>query len=225
MIGISGTFAINGNRGRATLRCVQSIHRIDSQLGRYLDINSAWRDPVEQERLYNAYRRDPKNNPIALAPENSVHCKGEAIDTDDSARVALLNRNGWFQTVYRIENGVRVLKEPWHFEYDQARDNFYGGVPAGGQEEDDMPYSEEQLSRIIRNAVYGIDGEPAYRPMILNRSSGQKEYPELTIGGLQKRIKDEVVAQATAELKNLIEARANDIAQHVTRVVNEAINK
>lgn len=135
MIGISGTVVINGNRGRATLQCVQSIHRIDAQLGRYLDINSAWRDPVEQEKLYNAYRRDPKNNPIALAPENSVHCKGEAIDSDDGYNgnvVRVLNANGWHHTVYRIENGVRVLKEPWHFEYFPARDGFFGQTADSG---------------------------------------------------------------------------------------------
>jgi len=160
MIGISGTFLINGGRGRATLQCVQSIHRIDSQLGRYLDINSAWRDPIEQEKLYNAYRRDPRNNPIALAPENSVHCKGEAIDSDDgynSNIVRVLNNNGWFHTVYRIENGVRVLKEPWHFEYDYNRDNFRNsGTPSGTESE---PYTPEPLKglsdmRVIKHGPH-----------------------------------------------------------------------
>lgn len=70
------------------------------------------------------------------------------------------------------------------------------GSAAGGgatpfNPEDDMPYSEEQLSKIITNAVWGQGGEPAFRPMILNRSSGQSEYPELTLGGLQQRIERE----------------------------------
>lgn len=152
MIGISGTVPINGNRGRATLRAVQSIHRVDSQLGRSLDINSAWRDPFEQEKLYNAYRAFLNGGPwapIALRPEESVHCKGEAIDSDDGYNgnvVRTLNKNGWFHTVYRWENGVKVLKEPWHFEYDQSKDEFFGGSPAGEVEQgDDMPLSEHDL--------------------------------------------------------------------------------
>lgn len=134
MIGIEGTYALNGGRGRATPQCVWSIHRIDAQLGRLLDINSAWRDPQEQERLYTAYRNYVNGNgpwaPIALPPEQSVHCKGEAIDTDDNnaAMTRILNDNGWFHTVFR--NGVLV--EPWHYEYDYKRDKYFGGTPAGG---------------------------------------------------------------------------------------------
>lgn len=132
MIGIAGTVPLNGGRGRATPQCVWSIHRIDAQLGRYLDINSAWRDPQEQEQLYTAYRSYVNGNgpwaPIALPPEQSVHCKGEAIDTDDNnaAMTRILNDNGWFHTVFR--NGVLV--EPWHYEYDYRRDNYYGSIPA-----------------------------------------------------------------------------------------------
>lgn len=154
MIGIQGTLPLNGGRGRATPQCVWSIHRIDAQLGRYLDINSAWRDPQEQERLYTAYRSYVNGNgpwaPIALPPEQSVHCKGEAIDTDDNnaAMTRILNDNGWFHTVFR--NGVLV--EPWHYEYDYKRDKFYGGQPAGSGsgstpiEEDDM-YSDKDRER------------------------------------------------------------------------------
>lgn len=139
MIGIAGTVEISGGRGRATLQCVQSIHRIDAQLGRLLDINSAWRDPLEQEKLYTAYRNYVNGNgpwaPIALKPEDSVHCDGEAIDSDDqsAAMVRILNDNGWYHTVYR--NGVLV--EPWHYEYFPAKDKYFGAIPAGT--EIDMP--------------------------------------------------------------------------------------
>lgn len=139
MIGIAGTVLINGGRGRATLQCAQSIHRIDAQLGRLLDINSAWRDPLEQEKLYTAYRNYVNGNgpwaPIALKPEDSVHCDGEAIDSDDQSAemVKLLGDNGWFRTVYRWVNGVYTLVEPWHYEYDYKRDKFFGGIPAGSE--------------------------------------------------------------------------------------------
>lgn len=84
------------------------------------------------------------------------------------------------------------------------------GSAAGGgatpfNPEDDMPYSEEQLSKIITNAVWGQGGEPAYRPMILNRSSGQSEYPELTLGGMQRRIEAE---SAPRFLKPVLDAIA-----------------
>lgn len=81
-----------------------------------------------------------------------------------------------------------------------------GGSPAGTRkEDDDMPYSEEQLSKIITNAVWGQGGEPAFRPMILNRSSGQSEYPELTLGGMQRRIEAE---SAPRFLKPVLDAIA-----------------
>lgn len=152
MIGIQGTVPLNGGRGRATLQCAWSIHRIDQQLGRLLDINSAWRDPQEQERFYQAYIRDPKNNPIALPPEKSVHCEGEAIDTDDNnaAMTRILNNNGWFHTVFRWVNGVYTLVEPWHYEYDYKRDKFFGGIPAGSaeQETDLTPDESARLNRV-----------------------------------------------------------------------------
>lgn len=170
MIGIAGTIALNGGRGRATPQCVWSIHRIDAQLGRYLDINSAWRDPQEQERLYTAYRSYVNGNgpwaPIALSPEQSVHCKGEAIDTDDnnSAMTRTLNDNGWFHTVYR--NGVLV--EPWHYEYDYKRDKFFGGQPAGSgstpiEEEDMTPDQSKWLETLYKSHMaFDSAGKPLY---------------------------------------------------------------
>lgn len=177
MIGISGTVLINRGRGRATLSATQSIHRIDSQLGRLLDINSAWRDPFEQEKLYNAYQRDPKNNPIALAPEDSVHCKGEAIDSDDgynASIVRVLNSNGWFHTVYRVENGVRVLKEPWHFEYTYSKDNFRGGTPAGEADDSmsaqDVAALKTHMDQQFKNYL-GVNGANYTVPQLIQQDT------------------------------------------------------
>ena len=159
MIGLQGTIALNGGRGRATPQCVWSIHRIDAQLGRYLDINSAWRDPQEQERFYSAYRAYVNGNgpwaPIALPPEQSVHCKGEAIDTDDNnaAMTRILNDNGWFHTVFR--NGVLV--EPWHYEYDSKRDKYFGAIPAGNEStpiEEDMPLTQADVNLLLNSPAY-----------------------------------------------------------------------
>ncbi len=160
MIGIEGTYDLGGGRGRATLWCTWSIQRIDRQLGRLLDINSAWRNPQEQERLYMAYRNYVNGNgpwaPIALPPEQSVHCNGEAIDTDDNnaAMTRVLNDNGWFHTVFR--NGVLV--EPWHYEYDYKRDKFFGGQAASSGdapkplEWDEMASKDEMKSAFREEA-------------------------------------------------------------------------
>lgn len=159
MIGIEGTTSINGGRGRATLQCVWSIHRIDKQLGRLLDINSAWRDPREQETFYTAYRNYVNGNgpwaPIALPPEQSVHCKGEAIDTDDNnaSMTRILNNNGWFHTVFR--NGKLV--EPWHYEYDYKRDKYFGAIPAGNDStpfEEDMPLTQADVNLLLNSPAY-----------------------------------------------------------------------
>jgi hypothetical protein len=210
MIGISGTVPINGGRGRATLQCVWSIHRIDAQLGRYLDINSAWRDPQEQEKLYQAYRNYQNGTgpwaPIALRPEQSVHCDGEAIDTDDNnaGMTRILNNNGWFHTVYHWVNGVYTLVEPWHYEYDYRKDKFFGGIPAGSGstpiEEDDM-FSDDDRRKM--NAIYdaifngGPSMEDANRSISRSLALIQKNVSDITRDGKTLSLRQEVADAKT----------------------------
>lgn len=129
----SQTVDIGGGRGRLAPEHAASLRRVDAEVralvGRDLDVNSAWRDPEVQQKLRDAYLHYLKYGapwaPIALTPDSSVHCKGGAIDTDDyrDARIVkILNRHGWFHTVYRWVNGKRTLVEPWHFERDRNRD-------------------------------------------------------------------------------------------------------
>lgn len=177
MIGIEGTVPLNGGRGRATPQCQWSIHRIDAQLGRYLDINSAWRDPQEQERFYTAYRAYVNGNgpwaPIALPPEQSVHCKGEAIDTDDNnaSMTRILNDNGWFHTVFRDGK----LVEPWHYEYDYKRDKYFGGTPASGGEATPLPQEWDEMAtkQEIKDALSEvISARPATSDTVIISYSG-----------------------------------------------------
>jgi hypothetical protein len=129
------TVELAGGRGRLAPDAAASIARVDAALGRLLDINSAWRDPVLQQQLRDAYERYLAGGPfavIALRPEDSRHTYGDAIDTDDHPSadvVQLLNGHGWYQTVYRWIGGRLVLVEPWHFEHFADRD-LHRGTPA-----------------------------------------------------------------------------------------------
>lgn len=233
MIGYAGTFAIPGGRGRATLRCVQSIERIDAQLGRRLGINSAWRDPIEQERLYTAYRNYVNGNgpwaPIALPPEQSVHCKGEAIDTDDNnaAMTRVLNNNGWFHTVFR--NGQLV--EPWHYEYNQSKDKFFGGTPASNDYEKFkgflMSLSDAQQKEIYDNICGGNQRALArvYAQEILNynmKRGGAGMSGDTNLGGMTTWF-DYAMKGINDKIQKSVDEAAHAIAQHVTKTVNNAM--
>lgn len=124
---LSQTVDIGYGRGRLAPDAAASVRRIDAELGRPLDVNSAWRDPELQDRMYRAWvayidGRGPKpNHGRALPSWSSVHCKGRAIDTDDTALGRVLNAHGWFRT---------ASDEPWHYEYFSGRDN-HRNKPAG----------------------------------------------------------------------------------------------
>lgn len=116
---------IGYGRGRLAREAAESLSRVDAALGRPADINEAWRSPEQANANYARYLaylagRGPWA-PIALPADQSVHCIGYAVDTDDTAdwQMSVWNDHGWFWTVYR--NGQLV--ERWHLEYDRDRDN------------------------------------------------------------------------------------------------------
>lgn len=110
--------------GRGWLKDVpaESIARIDAELGHPLQTTETGRTWAQQNAHWLTFQR--VGRPIALHPDTpSIHQLGAAIDTDEGQQfVALMNRHGWKQTVYR--NGKLV--EPWHFEYDPAADQYLG---------------------------------------------------------------------------------------------------
>lgn len=145
-------------RGRAAPDAAAAIFRIDADLGRPADINEAWRSPEQAnanrarwkayERYLNGGPWAPKA-PYALGAEDSVHCDGEAADSDDwydPAAAAVWRRHGFRQTA-RYPGTAR--DETWHGEYRREWDQNYGR-PAGGDatpiEEDDM-YTETDRER------------------------------------------------------------------------------
>jgi hypothetical protein len=84
--------------------------------GNMIQLNSAKRDPADQQRLYDAWVAGGKTGMPVGKPGRSLHEKGEAVDIqnyNDPAAVAAFNKQGLSQ---------KVPNDPVHF---QARD---GGV-------------------------------------------------------------------------------------------------
>lgn len=150
-----------------------SFQRVEKRAGRRVDVNSTYRDWNAQMRLYLAYQRDPKNNPLALHPDLSMHCRGLALDSDDHTLMRSMGEYGWRGT---------VSSEPWHFDYFRTLDKHYG-QPAGGDERP-LPIPEPEKRDITMRNLFITDmknpsdsdparrrrvlvGELTYQPMVL----------------------------------------------------------
>lgn len=164
-------------RGWASPKAAASIKRIDAQLGRPADINEAGRSPEqanENRRRWLAYERYLKGGPwapkapYALGAEDSVHCAGDAADSDDwydPHAAAVWRDNGWRQTARYFDRAGRptAKDEPWHGEHFEHLDNHSNDPAAAGhtatpQEEDDMPGPDKKLV-LWRGAHYFVIGD------------------------------------------------------------------
>jgi hypothetical protein len=168
---------IGGGRGRLAAPAAASLARVDvdfrSAFGRAADINEAWRSPEQADKNFRAYQawlayqagRGPKVPwaPIGYAAKDSIHCRGYAVDTDDTsdAHMRIWNDHGWFWTVYRWINGKWTLVERWHLEYDASRDNHrHDPAPAGGAVAPNVSKEDGTMQSIrINGNEYGIDTE------------------------------------------------------------------
>lgn len=154
---------IGYGRGRLAREAAASLRRVDRAFGRAVDINEAWRSPEQANAnyaRYQAYLRDPRINPwapIALPADQSIHCRGYAVDTDDTsdAQIRVWNDHGWYWTVYR--NGVLV--ERWHLEYFRDRDNHRNDpAPADAGQVITLPkgplmaLSDEEQEELLNNS-------------------------------------------------------------------------
>lgn len=101
-------------------------------------ITDAGRTYSEQAALYAMYQRG-ELVATAAYPGTSKHETGRALDLREPARAwvrANGHRYGWMKD--------RVRNEPWHFEYEFARDSQAGRAPKPEPiEEDPMPTPEE----------------------------------------------------------------------------------
>ncbi|WP_311878687.1 hypothetical protein [Microbacterium forte] len=171
-------------RGWASPAAAASILRIDRQLGRLADINEAGRSPEkanENRRKWLAYERylnggpwAPKA-PFALGAEDSVHCSGDAADSDDwydPAAAAVWRANGWRQTALYPHNLAK--HEPWHGEYFPHLDTRrFDPAPAGGAlttEQDELT-----MTSPIWNVVAKIGDAPESGTLYYGTESGKIE--------------------------------------------------
>ena len=112
---------LDGNFKKAVLAAAEQYK---AATGKPIQINSAKRDPADQERLYEETVKlgTPGIGPTGMKvakPGRSLHERGHAVDIQqykDSAAIAAFNAQGLFQ---------KVPNDPVHF---QARD---GGVFSG----------------------------------------------------------------------------------------------
>jgi hypothetical protein len=126
-------------RGWASPTAAASIRRIDRALGRPADINEAGRSPEKADENYRkwiAYQNGGPWAPYALPASQSVHCWGNAADSDDwynAAAAAVWRDHGWRQTARYNDD----RDEPWHGEHFPNLDN-HRNDPEPAALEDDM---------------------------------------------------------------------------------------
>jgi hypothetical protein len=113
------TTDLGHGRGWAADDAAASIFRIDAQLGQPVQITEAGRSAEDADKNYAAYRAYLDGGPwapLALPAKLSVHCKGEAVDSNEHD--APWEANGWIQTARYDDD----RDEPWHREYFKDRD-------------------------------------------------------------------------------------------------------
>ncbi|MDR2294675.1 MAG: hypothetical protein LBE05_05675 [Microbacterium sp.] len=126
------TTQLTGGRGWLDAPAAASVHRIDRQLGRPADVNDAGRSPEQANANRAAWEawRDGRGPwaPYALGADESVHCKGLAVDSDDwynPEAAAVWRANGWRQTARYDDD----RDEPWHGEYFAEHDQHINDAP------------------------------------------------------------------------------------------------
>lgn len=109
-----------------------AFRRLEARLGREADVNSTYRDWATQMGMYLAWNRYVEsgyrpalkpNHSRAIHPSISIHCQGNAWDSDDW-RVPGFNdlaaEYGFIRTA------ANDPTEQHHFEYQSRRDQHYG---------------------------------------------------------------------------------------------------
>jgi len=202
-------------RGRAERSTAEAIWRIDADLGRPADVNEAWRSPEQanaNRARWLAYERYLNGGPwapwapYALGAEESVHCNGEAADSDDwyiPAAAAVWRRHGFRQTArYFDRNGRPTARdEIWHGEH-RAEWEEPGARPAGGnatpiqqKEWYEMPL-DDQAKADIRAAIREVLNEPRGKDQ--NQTSANVAFIADQVQGFPSTDRDQTFQLATA---------------------------
>lgn len=133
------TAELSHGRGTLPADAAESIHRIDAQLGRPVQITEAGRTRARQMHLYNGWiSRLPGFN-RALHPDNPLanhvlsNGRRGAVDSDEQSGVPW-DENGWILTAW---------DEAWHREYFSDRDQH--------KDDEDMAFTDED--RAVLTAI------------------------------------------------------------------------
>jgi hypothetical protein len=153
-----------------------SFRRAEADWGRPIDVNSTFRDPVLQLRMYNAWLayvqgRGPRpGHSRALHPDESVHTKGAALDSDDWRQpgfISFMADHGWIRTA------ASDPTEQHHFEYQSLRDN-HRNRPASGDSKPLPPLPplvpvvpEEEDEDMAKNSGFKYTRASDGKPIIL----------------------------------------------------------
>jgi hypothetical protein len=200
-------------RGKLALDAARSIFRIDRQIGHPQQITEGYRTPEkanENHRKYQAWLNGTGPwAPIGYPAEMSVHCRGEAIDTNEQ-RVEILADHGWIRTVYRWVNGVYTLMEPWHFEYDISRDNHRGEhIPLNKGADGVWRYEEEDMDADERKK---LDMTHNYAKAVFDAVAISTEERERQDGELTAMIRSNFVTLKRQNENNARRLEAQDAA-------------
>jgi hypothetical protein len=76
-------------------------------------LESGWRSETTQQKLYDLWKSGKGN--FALPPSQSNHVKGIAIDVYDDLQAWMVKHGAYY-------GWTRDKNEPWHFDYDPAKD-------------------------------------------------------------------------------------------------------
>lgn len=116
---IEDYFILSGNVDISSVdyRLIFRLYIMGNDLGfDNIRIDSGYRSYDQQEALYEAYKRDPENNPEAAPPGESWHNWGGAVDLRSGALTALLDSEFECYDLIRPVEG-----EPWHIQVSETR--------------------------------------------------------------------------------------------------------
>lgn len=192
--------------------------RMEQQLGRELDVNRSYADYDTQMALFLAYRaylsgRGPEA-PLALHPDDSWHCRGLAVDTDDDQAVRAMPDHGW---------KFIVDSEVWHAQYYPGADQHFGRrrIAAPAIQEVDV-----SALRVISSPYYRASGNQVVHNGMVARSIPDAVALVLREGGISSKDYDEDYELDTElrEVWELARAMGNVRVDAITDLIGRRVS-
>jgi LAS superfamily LD-carboxypeptidase LdcB len=179
--------------------------------GNTIQLNSAKRDPAEQQRLYDAWIAGGKQGMPVAMPGRSLHEKGEAVDIqnyNDPKAVAAFNQQGLSQ---------KVPNDPVHF---QARD---GGVFNGPKSGYNVTLHGNEAVIPLKSGAVPINLEmPDVKNMfegIMQSMQSMKDAPEREVTAVASSDN-----RAMTELANVMREQTAELINAMSEMIREQKN-